>query len=172
MAGAGQASDTNTFGRCCVENRRYKFLTPLRLHKRGFFSGLGGNFSPPRPRIHVISSRPSSTFIGFARHEPGWPGVASMSRSNTYRRVSCFWSACWEFSTWKRKFRRLQQREQIVLEKQTFFSRVPHSGGTSVSSAGFCFEQFKKITLEHRVSIVTGLQRFFWFSFRWNCEIP
>ena len=32
-----------------------------------------GNFSPPRPRIHLISSRPSSTFTGLARHEAGWP---------------------------------------------------------------------------------------------------
>jgi len=30
--------------------------------------------------------------------------------------------------------------EQVILEKQTFFSCVPHSGGTSVSSAGFFFE--------------------------------
>ena len=37
-------------------------------------------------------------------------------------------------------FRRVQQREQITLEKQTFLSRCPHSGGTSVSSAGLFFE--------------------------------
>ena len=52
---------------------------------------------------------------------------------------------------------RVQQREQIILE-QTFFSRVPHSGGTSVSSAGFFFEWFGEITLEHRVCIVIGLR--------------
>ena len=51
---------------------------------------------------------------------------------------------------------RVQQREQIILE-QTFFSRVPHSGGTSVSSAGFFFEWFGKIPFDHRVSIVIGL---------------
>ena len=94
-----------------------------------------GNFSPPRPRIRLISSRPSFTFNGLALHEAGWPWLDSMSRSKAYRRVSCFWSACWQFSTWKCKFRRIQQREQIFLAKQTFFSRVPHSGGTSVSSA-------------------------------------
>ena len=44
-----------------------------------------------------------------------------------------------------------------MLEKQTYFSRVPHSGGTSVSSAGLFFEQFGKMTLEHRVFIVIGL---------------
>ena len=49
-----------------------------------------GNFSPPRPRIHLICSRPSSTFTGLARHEAGWPWVAPMSRSKAYRRVSCF----------------------------------------------------------------------------------
>ena len=38
--------------------------------------------------------------------------------------------------------------------KKTFFPLVPHSGGTSVSSAGFFFELFGKKTLEHRVSIV------------------
>ena len=146
MAGAGQASDTNTFGCCCVENRRQKILDPSPMAKNRP-SGCGrraldaaGNFSPPRPRIHLISSRPSSTFTGLARHEPSWPWVASMSRSKAYRRVSCFWSVCWLFSTWKRKFRRVQQREQILLEKWTFFPRVPHSGGTSVSSAGFFFE--------------------------------
>ena len=36
-------------------------------------------------------------------------------------------------------FRRVQQREQIILEKQTFFSRVPHSGGTSVIFSRFFF---------------------------------
>ena len=46
-----------------------------------------------------------------------------------------------------------------MLEKQTYFSRVPHSGGTSVSSAGLFFEQFGKMTLEHRVFIVIGLLR-------------
>ena len=55
-------------------------------------------------------------------------------------------------------FRRVQHREQIILEKQASFPRVPHSGGTSVSSAGFFFEQLGKIILEHRVSIVTGLR--------------
>ena len=146
MAGAGQASDTNTFGRCRVEMRRQKFSIPLRWQKIGLFrSGrraldAAGNFSPPRPRIHLISSRPSSTFTGLARHEPGWLWGASMSRSMAYRRVSCFRSACWLFWTWKRKFRCVQQREQIILGKQTSSSRVPHSGGTSVSSAGFFFE--------------------------------
>ena len=51
----------------------------------------------------------------------------------------------------------MQQREQIILEKQTLFCRVPHSGGTNVSSAGFVFEWFGKIPFDHRVSIVIGL---------------
>ena len=39
VAGAGQASDTNTFGRCCVENRRQKISIPLRWQKKKFFVG-------------------------------------------------------------------------------------------------------------------------------------
>ena len=50
----------------------------------------GGNFSHARPRIHLVSSRPSSTFTGLARHEQGWPWVDSTSRSKAYRRGSCF----------------------------------------------------------------------------------
>ena len=49
-----------------------------------------GNFSPPRPRIHLISWRPSSTLIGLARQEAGCPWVDSMSRSKVYRRESRF----------------------------------------------------------------------------------
>ena len=49
-------------------------------------------------------------------------------------------------------------REHIILKKQAFFSRFPHtSGGTSVSSAGIFFEQFGKKTLQHRFSVVIGL---------------
>ena len=58
-----------------------------------------GNLSPPRLRIHLISSRPSFTFTSLARHEAGWPRVASISRSKAYRRVSCFSSVCRQFST-------------------------------------------------------------------------
>ena len=60
----------------------------LRFGRRAW--DVSGNFSRPRSRIHMISSRPSSTFTGLARHEPGWPWVASISRSKVYRRVSCF----------------------------------------------------------------------------------
>ena len=48
-----------------------------------------------------------------------------MSRSKAYRRVSCFWSACWQFSMWKRKFRRVQHSEQIIVEKRFFFPMFP-----------------------------------------------
>ena len=81
-----------------------KILDPWPTAKNTHFFRFGrraydaaDNLSPPRPRIHLISSRPSSTFIGLARHEVGWPWVDSMSRSKVYRRVSCFWSACWHF---------------------------------------------------------------------------
>ena len=33
------------------------------------------NLSPPRGRIHIVSSRPSSIFNGLARHEAGWSWV-------------------------------------------------------------------------------------------------
>ena len=131
MAGAGQASDTNIFGRCCVENSD-KILDPSPMAKNRPFFRFGrraldaaGNFSPPRPRIHLISSRQSSTFTGLARHEPSWPWVDYMSRSKVYRRVSCFWSACRQFSKWTRKFRRVQQREQIILKNKHFVPVFP-----------------------------------------------
>ena len=80
-----------------VQKTGDKILDPSPMAKnRPFFRferralDAAGNFSPPRPRIHLISSRPSSMFTGLARHEPGWPWVASMSRSKAYRRVSCF----------------------------------------------------------------------------------
>ena len=101
VAGAdGQASDTNTFWRGCVENRRQKISIPLRWQKIDIFSGLGEERRTPRAasrplaarrRIHLISPRASSTFTGLARHETGWPWVDSMSRSKVYHRVSCFW---------------------------------------------------------------------------------
>ena len=62
---------------------------PLQLQKKTFSQVWAtGNFSPPRSQIHLIVSRPQSTFPGLARHEPGWPWVDSMSRSRAYRRVS------------------------------------------------------------------------------------
>ena len=48
VAGAAQAFDTNTFGRCCVENRRQNFSIPLRWEKTGLFSGLGEERRTPR----------------------------------------------------------------------------------------------------------------------------
>ena len=92
----GQASDTSTFGRCCVENRRPKFSIPLRWQKIGPFSGLGEERRTPRATSRPLdhgrpdTSRPSSTFTGLARHERGWPRVDSTSTSKPYRRVNCF----------------------------------------------------------------------------------
>ena len=40
--------DTNTFGRCCVENRRQKLSIPLRWQKIGLFSGWGEERRKPR----------------------------------------------------------------------------------------------------------------------------
>ena len=58
----------NTFGRFCVENRRQNLdPSPMATNKPFFSFGrraydAAGNFSPPRPRIHLISLGPSSTF--------------------------------------------------------------------------------------------------------------
>ena len=73
-----------------------KNLDPSPMAKNRHFLRFGrtaddaaGNFSPPRPRVLLISSRPYSTFTGLARHEAGWPWVDYVSRSKAYRRVSC-----------------------------------------------------------------------------------
>ena len=80
-----------------VQKTGDKILDPSPMAKnRPFFRferralDAAGNFSPPRPRIHLISSRPSSAFTGLVRHEAGWPWVAPMSKSKAYRRVICF----------------------------------------------------------------------------------
>ena len=57
----------------------------------------------------------------------------------------------------------MQQREQIILEKRTFF-RFHHSSGTGVSSDNFFSETFGKQTLQHRVSIVIGLTPAFFYG--------
>ena len=93
---AGLASDTNTFGRYCVENRRQKSGSRSDGNKLHFFtSGRGsydaeGNFLPPRRRLHQIPLRPSSTFTGLARHEGCSPWVDSMSTFKANRSVSRF----------------------------------------------------------------------------------
>ena len=120
VTGAGQASDANIFGEllCRKQATNYWYLSHgksrifFRFGRRAYDAA--GNVSPLRWRTHLISSRPSSTLTVLAKHESGWSWVDSMSRSNAYRCVSCFWSACWQFSTWRRKLRRVQQREQII----------------------------------------------------------
>ena len=42
VAGAGQAYDKKTTGRCCSQNRRQKNLDPSRMAKNSFPSDLGG----------------------------------------------------------------------------------------------------------------------------------
>ena len=130
------------FGRCCMENRRQKKLDPSSMAKNIlFFSGFGEERRTPRatsrPLDHgstwYLRGRHLHTFTGLARHEAGWPWVDSMLRSKAYRRVSCFWSACWQFSTSKHKFRRMQPREQVILKSK-------HSGSRRVSSTDLFFE--------------------------------
>ena len=53
--GRRQASDTNTFGRCCVKSMRQKFSIPLRWQKIGLLSGLEERRTPratSRPLDH------------------------------------------------------------------------------------------------------------------------
>ena len=57
VAGAGQSSDTNTFGRCCVENRTTKILDPspmAKVLKIGLFSDLGEERRTPRATSRIL----------------------------------------------------------------------------------------------------------------------
>ena len=101
VAGAGQASDERHIQALMCRKQTTKNLDPSPMAKKiGVFRFLRraqdvtGKLSPPRARIHLISSRPSSAFIGLARHKAGWPWVDYMPRSKVYRRVSYFSSAC------------------------------------------------------------------------------
>ena len=72
----------------CVERRRYPISVGI------FFSvwekSEGRRWHrPASQQIHVISSRPSPTFIGLDRHEAGWPWFDYVSRSQVYRPASC-----------------------------------------------------------------------------------
>ena len=93
-----------------------------------------------------------------------------MSRSKAYRRVSCFWSACWQFSTWKRKLRLVQQREQIVLEKQILFPLFPIAAVRAYLQPVSFLNNLERVTLEHRISIVIGLKIMF-FCLLWKGPI-
>ena len=121
-----------------------KFLDPSPMAKKWPFSGLGKEARwTPRATSRPLDHGSTWYIRGRRLHSPALPDTNRVGLGfyvETYRRVSCFLLACWLFSTCKRKFRRVLQLEQVILEKQTFSSRVPHSGGTSVSSAGFFFE--------------------------------
>ena len=52
------------------------------------------NLSPPRRRIYIVSSRPSSIFNGLARHDAGWSWVDHMSRWKAHRHVYCAAVCC------------------------------------------------------------------------------
>ena len=95
------------------------------MEKTAFFQvwDASGNFSLPWPRIHLISSRPPSTFTGLARHESGWRGLLLDRRPVGVWAV--FDQRIEKYSTWKRKFRRVQQQERTILENTHFFSVFP-----------------------------------------------
>ena len=84
--GAAVSKTSDKKSRSLSHGKRYRPL--FRFGRREW--DVAGNFSPPRPRIHLIYSRPSSAFIGLARHEAGWPWVESMSKSKAYHRLNCF----------------------------------------------------------------------------------
>ena len=105
VAGADRGSDTNSFCRGCVENRRPKIS--IRWQKNICFSGLGKERRMPRAtsrplhqRIHLSYWNPSFAFVGLARHDTSWPWVECTSRSKivSSRDVSCFRSTCFLFN--------------------------------------------------------------------------
>ena len=101
--------------------------------------------SPPRPWIHLISSRPSSTLVGLNRHQAGLPWAEPIPRSKLYRRTSCFSSACWQFASKKNKWGRLCSCVRKNGKNQTFFPLFSHSGGI-YGSIFSCF--LKAVLLE------------------------
>ena len=66
MAGAGQASDRNTFGRPCVEHRRTKMSIRLRRRKIIIFSGSG-----EEPVVGGDTFSPLAPILGPEKKE--WP---------------------------------------------------------------------------------------------------
>ena len=115
-----------------------------------------GNLSLPRPRIHLIYSKSSYTFIGLARHEAGWPWVDSMSRSKVYRHVSCFYKRADNFqpeSTGSVACSRVDKTNE------RFLPVFPIAAVRAYLQPFFFFYQFGKKTLQHR--FVIGLMHDF-----------
>ena len=85
---------------CCV--LCFSMITILRTRRDATYNTMitliktyvskplvASNLSPPKRRIHVVSSRPSSIFNGLARHEAGWSWVDHMSRWKAHRHMYC-----------------------------------------------------------------------------------
>ena len=119
-----------------------------------FFSGFGtkgqevarGKLSPPRPWIHLISSRPSSTPCptpsGLA---VGWVYVEIEDLSS---HVDIFQRE----KTNRAPFSRLKNNKK----KSSSFPLFPHSGGKIISPAVSWKQSFWKKTFKVRVPIVIG----------------
>ena len=109
---------TKIWGRWCVENERQRISTPLRWRKIYFeyiFSCLAEERRTSRAAPRILGHGSTWYLRGRHLHSLALPDTERvgrgfmlliiMSRSNVYRRMNCFWSACRQFSTWKHKFR-------------------------------------------------------------------
>ena len=79
-SGAGQASDTSTFGRCCVENRRPNFSIRLRWQKIGLFSGLGEERRTPWATSRPLDHGSTRYLRGHHLHSPALPDTNRVGR--------------------------------------------------------------------------------------------
>ena len=80
VRGTRQASDTNTFGRCCVENRRQKNSIPPRWQKLGLFSGLGEERRTPRATSRPLDHESTWYLRGRHVHSPALPDTNRVGR--------------------------------------------------------------------------------------------
>ena len=98
------------------------------------------NLSPPRGRIHIVPSRPSSIFNGLARHEAGWSWVdhTYVEVEGPSSHVSCCCVLCLSMITIVRTRRDATYNTMITLIKayvnnpsSRATSRHPEDGSTS-----------------------------------------
>ena len=150
-----------TCGRWCGEHTTRKDRPLYDGQQYPFFSGLGEERRTPRATSRPLDHGSTWYLRGRHQHSLALPDTKRVGRGlilceieGLSSRKLFFLSACWQFSTWKHKFRRVQPREQTILRSQTFppvFPIVPR-----VSSTHVFFEEFGKKTLQHRVSISIG----------------
>ena len=100
MAGASPEPDKKTLGHWSAQNRRTKNVDPSPMTKKGQFSGFEER-KTPRATFRPQTTDPSDIFEAVIHIHWVYPdekrvgrGLISMSKSNVYRRVSWFLSAC------------------------------------------------------------------------------